>query len=64
MPYRLLTAGPWKVLQRWLTDSVLYNEWMNPIDYETEEALAEQEAAGQQLPGTTSPPPLLRKLEC
>ena len=46
------------MLKRWLTDSVLYNEWMNPIDYETEEALAEQEAAGQQLPGgTTSPPP-------
>ena len=44
-------AGPWKVLQRWLTDSVVYNEWMNPIDYETEEALAEQEAAGRQLPG-------------
>ena len=42
------------MLKRWLTDSVLYNEWMNPIDYETEEALAEQEAAGQQLPGDTT----------
>ena len=45
-------AGPFKVFKRWLTDSVAFNEWMNPIDYETEEALAEQEAAGQQLPGT------------
>ena len=50
----LCLAGPWKVLQRWLTDSVVYNEWMNPIDYETEEALAEQEAAGRQLPGDSS----------
>ena len=28
---------------RWLTDSEKYNEWMNPSDYETEEAQEEQE---------------------
>lgn len=31
---------------RWVLDSEKYNEWMNPIDYETEEALAEQERLG------------------
>lgn len=29
---------------RWLVDSEKYNEWMAEQDYETEEALAEQEA--------------------
>jgi len=28
---------------RWLTDSEKYNEWMNPIDYETEEAVEAHE---------------------
>jgi hypothetical protein len=28
---------------RWLKDSDLYNEWMNPQDYETEEFQAEQD---------------------
>ncbi|GMH38909.1 hypothetical protein BSKO_06807 [Bryopsis sp. KO-2023] len=35
--------GPWKVYVRWLHDSHKYNEWMNPIDYETEEFQDEQE---------------------
>lgn len=35
--------GPWKVYVRWLHDSHTYNEWMNPIDYETEEFQEEQE---------------------
>lgn len=35
---------------RWVTDSARYNEWCNPIDYETEEALAEQERLGLVLP--------------
>ena len=39
-------AGPWRVSLRWVLDSEKYNEWMNPIDYETEEALAEQERMG------------------
>src|SRR4051812_29655574 len=26
--------GPWNVSERWLTDSVLFNEWMNEEDYE------------------------------
>ncbi len=28
---------------RWLLDSEVFNEWMNPNDYETEEFLKEQE---------------------
>ena len=32
---------------RWLLDSKKFNEWMNPIDYETEEYQAEQEALDQ-----------------
>eukprot|EP00210_Caulerpa_lentillifera_P002940 g2807.t1 len=35
--------GPWKVYTRWLLDSQKFNEWMNPIDYETEEFQEEQE---------------------
>lgn len=35
--------GPWKVYVRWLKDSHKYNEWMNPIDYETEVFQEEQE---------------------
>ncbi|CAG8720288.1 14045_t:CDS:2 [Rhizophagus irregularis] len=26
--------GPWNVSERWLTDSVMFNEWMNEEDYE------------------------------
>ena len=40
-------AGPRKVYLRWLLDSKKFNEWMNPIDYETEEYQAEQEALDQ-----------------
>ena len=29
---------------RWVRDSKKYNEWMNEIDYETEEGQAEQES--------------------
>lgn len=43
-------AGPWKVYPRWVTDSARFNEWCNPIDYETEEAVAEQERLGLVLP--------------
>lgn len=43
-------TGPWKVHVRWVTDSGRFNEWCNPIDYETEEALAEQERLGLILP--------------
>lgn len=32
---------PWRVYVRWVTDSDKYNEWMNEVDYETEEAVAE-----------------------
>lgn len=39
-------TGPWKVTLRWVLDSEKYNEWMNPVDYETDEALAEQEKLG------------------
>ncbi|KAJ9510756.1 hypothetical protein QJQ45_027605 [Haematococcus lacustris] len=48
--------GPWLVGRnagvygRWLIDSEKFNEWMNPIDYETEESLEAQEAAGQLAP--------------
>lgn len=31
---------------RWVYDSEKYNEWMNPVDYETEEAVAEQDRLG------------------
>lgn len=31
---------------RWVFDSDKYNEWMNPVDFETEEAVAEQERLG------------------
>lgn len=41
-----MRTGPWKVYLRWVKDSELFNEWMNPIDYETEEALHEQETQG------------------
>ena len=42
-------AGPWKLYARWLVDSDKYNEWMNEVDYETEDASAEQDpAAGMQ----------------
>ena len=34
-------------------DSGRFNEWMNPIDYETDEAIQEQEKLGLVLP----PPP-------
>jgi hypothetical protein len=30
-------AGPWKVYARWIKDSVKFNEWMNPIDYEVDD---------------------------
>ena len=39
-------AGPWRVSKRWLTDSALYNEWMNEIDYEPEDAGDAKPAAG------------------
>ena len=39
----LPAAGPRKVYFRWLKDSKKYNEWMNAIDYETDEGAAEQE---------------------
>lgn len=44
-------AGPWKVNPRWVLDSENYNEWMNPVDYETEDAIAEQERLGLLIEG-------------
>ena len=44
-------AGPWKVNPRWVLDSEKFNEWMNPVDYETEEAIAEQERLGLLIEG-------------
>lgn len=41
-PPRRTPRGPWHVYVRWLTDSEKYNEWMNPVDYETDEAAAEE----------------------
>jgi hypothetical protein len=51
---RLEGAPPWKVYCRWVSDSEKYNEWMNPLDYETKEAQAEQE---QQAAGATATMP-------
>ena len=31
---------------RWLTDSVKFNEWMNPIDYELDEEAQQELSAG------------------
>lgn len=45
--FHMMHAGPRKVYIRWLLDSKKYNEWMNPVDYETEEYQAEQEAMDQ-----------------
>ena len=43
-------AGPWKLYARWLVDSDKYNEWMNEVDYETEDAAADQDAmAGKRI---------------
>jgi len=46
--------GAWQVYIRWLTDSYKYNEWMNAIDYETEEAqelaiASKKRAAGEEV---------------
>eukprot|EP00803_Ostreobium_quekettii_P007065 evm.model.scf_1407.2 EVM.evm.TU.scf_1407.2 scf_1407:7799-21268(+) len=43
-----IPIGPWKVYLRWLLDSEMYNEWMNPIDYETEEFQDEQDRLNLQ----------------
>lgn len=42
-----VVAGPRKVYLRWLVDSKRFNEWMNPVDYETEEYQKEQDALEQ-----------------
>jgi hypothetical protein len=36
---------PWRVYFRWVVDSEKYNEWMNEVDYETEDAAAENKRA-------------------
>ena len=36
-----------------MLDSEKFNEWMNPVDYETEEAIAEQERLGLLIEGPT-----------
>lgn len=41
------SRGPRKVYLRWLVDSKRFNEWMNPVDYETEEYQKEQDALEQ-----------------
>lgn len=38
--------GPWHVYERWLTDSEKFNEWMNAMDYETEEAVEAEKKQG------------------
>ena len=48
-------VGPWKVYPRWVQDSDKFNEWMNPIDYETEEFQQEQEALAQESPRGVCP---------
>ncbi|KAK2079995.1 hypothetical protein QBZ16_002390 [Prototheca wickerhamii] len=40
--------GPWRVYARWLLDSEKYNEWMEPADYETEEAAAAAEEGAKR----------------
>ncbi len=51
----MLLTGAWKVTVRWVYDSEKYNEWMNPVDYETEEAVAEQDRLGLVIePGEVS----------
>lgn len=40
-------VGPRKVYLRWLVDSRRFNEWMNPVDYETEEYQKEQDVLEQ-----------------
>lgn len=52
-------AGPWKVTVRWVYDSEKFNEWMNPLDYETEEAVAEQERLGLVIEPATGAAPTL-----
>ena len=37
-------VGAWKLYARWLVDSDKYNEWMNEVDYETEDAATDQDA--------------------
>ncbi len=54
---------------RWVFDSDKYNEWMNPVDFETEEAVAEQERLGLVInPGAllfcSGSPFLLKDLLC
>ena len=49
----LLLAGPWMVYIRWVKDSVKYNEWMNPIDYEVDDTPAKSQPQAP-LPGTLS----------
>jgi len=51
--------GAWQVYIRWLTDSYKYNEWMNAIDYETEEAqeaatASKKRAAGEEVAGAAA----------
>lgn len=41
--------GPAKVYLRWVKDSIHYNEWMNAIDYETDEGAEDHERFRQQL---------------
>ena len=52
-----LVAGPWRITRRWLTDSSVYNEWMNEVDYEPEDAAADtadEPASARLLPDTLS----------
>lgn len=51
-------VGVWYVYVRWLTDSEKYNEWMNPIDYETEAGAAARESAEAGLTAIYKAPPM------
>ena len=39
--------GPQTVYRRWVRDSHLFNEWMNPVDYLPDEEGAEEEPEKQ-----------------
>lgn len=38
-------AGVWKLYLRWVKDSIKYNEWMNPIDYEMDDVPPAKDSA-------------------
>lgn len=51
-------VGAWKVYLRWAYDSEKFNEWMSPVDYETQEAQEEHGRILDNLPKTVEAPAL------